>query len=81
MLKTPDLNRHATLLTLYMNAVDEAARDETRKAVETEYKRAEPYVLGTTSSPAAFSSPYSKERILLGASRTLLRDNDVYFDR
>ena len=79
MLKTPDLNRHATLLTLYMNAVDDAARDETCKAVETEYKRAEPYVLGATGSP--FYSPYSKERILLGASRTLLRDNDVYFDR
>ncbi|GAB7330094.1 hypothetical protein MBLNU13_g01778t1 [Cladosporium sp. NU13] len=81
MLKKPDLNPHATLLTLYMNAVDEMARAETQQAVAAEYARAEPYVFKDGRSPAVFSNPFSKERILLGASRTLFRDNDGYFDR
>jgi len=81
MLKTPDLNPHATLLTLYMNAVDQMARAETHQAVADEYTRAETYVFKNGRSPAAFSSPYSKERILLGSSLTLFRDGDEYFNR
>lgn len=66
-----------------MNAVDDMARAETRQAVAAEYKRAEPYIFKADirSNPAAFSNPYSKERILLGASRTLFRDGDGYFGR
>jgi hypothetical protein len=79
MLKTPELNPHATLLTLYMNAVEQMAQSETGKDAIAEYKRAEPYIFKI--APAAFSLPDSKERILLDASRTLLRDNDMYFDR
>jgi hypothetical protein len=81
MLKTPDLNPHATLLTLYMNAVDQMAVAETRQAIAAEYTRAEPYVFKDGRSPAALSNPYSKERVLLGSSRTLFRDGDGYFDR
>lgn len=66
-----------------MNAVDDMARAETQQAVATEYKRAEPYIFkdGLRSNPAAFSNQYSKERILLGASRTLFRDGGEYFGR
>lgn len=81
MLKEPAHNPHATLLTLYMNAVDEMASDETRQAIAAECKRAEPYIFNNGRSPAALSNPFSKELILLGASRTLFRDGDVYFDR
>lgn len=81
MLKEPTRNPHATLLTLYMNAVDEMAFAETRQAIAAEYKRAELYIFNNGRSPAAFSNPYSKESILLGASRTLFRDGDAYFNR
>lgn len=64
-----------------MNAVDEMAQAETYQAVAAEYKRAEPYIFKDDRSPPALAPPYSKERILLGASRTLFRDNDAYFDR
>lgn len=81
MLKTPDLNPHATLLTLYMNAVDEMARDESMKDIEAEYKRTEPYIFKANTPAQAPLQRYSKQQILLGASRTLLRDVDKYFDR
>jgi hypothetical protein len=80
-LKAPEANPHATLITLYMNAVEEAARSTppSRALQLMERRRIEPYVSkGTSPGPR---HPLGKESMLLQVSLDLGRDVDLYFDR
>jgi hypothetical protein len=82
-------NPHATLLTLYMNAVDETAMNHGGKQgtdQRAECKRVAPYIFGDKKgaaikiSPSQFS-PYTKEIIFMGSSQAVGRDGDLHFDR
>jgi hypothetical protein len=87
-LKLRDNNPHATLITLYMNAVDESAMNHSGKQdtdQRAEYKRVAPYVFGEKGGANKISpfqrSPYIKEIILMGSSQAVGRDGDLHFDR
>lgn len=83
LLQTPHENPNATLLMLFMNAVDEEAIQEERNAdIENrmlEMKRVIQYIPFTTMPPSA--PDYTIESVLRASSLPLVRDLDMYFNK
>ncbi|KAI5866987.1 hypothetical protein GGS23DRAFT_299667 [Durotheca rogersii] len=77
LLKHPSENPHATLVTLFLNAVDEIFDDdEKRKVLVSEMREVCKYI--TPSTPRA---KYDANLILCDFALPQIRDVDKYFDR
>lgn len=77
LLQTWSANPHATLLTLFMNAVDEVS--ERRHDVATQ-KREVARALRYSPLTSRTRGRYDPRIILVTASAALFRDVDKYFD-
>jgi hypothetical protein len=83
-LKPRDINPHATLITLYMNAVEEWALEYQGEDPDTsaEFNRVEPYIFGEDFDLSLYErSEFDKYTVLIEASITRGRDGDLHFDR
>ncbi|GAB7359234.1 hypothetical protein MBLNU230_g5893t1 [Neophaeotheca triangularis] len=77
-LQSPDLNPHATLITLFMNAVAETSTMLDRLTAEkTERVKVLEYMPPISSSGTLFGA----QELMNDMARDLVRDNDKYFDR
>lgn len=78
LLKSPAVNPHATLITLFMNAVSEMITEQDeRETVQGDIKQVWKYM---PPSPLLHSR-YDAAAIVMDVGRTQVRDNDKYFDR
>ena len=83
-LKPRDINPHATLIALYMNAVEEWVVQYQGENLDTsaELRRVEPYIFGEDADLSfCESSEFNKYTVLMEASITRGRDGDLHFDR
>lgn len=83
-LKPRDINPHATLIALYMNAVEEWVVQYQGENLDTsaELRRVEPYIFGEDADLSLCeSSEFNKYTVLMEASITRGRDGDLHFDR
>lgn len=77
-LQPPNINPHATLLTLFMNAVDEEMTEaDDRQSLTTEQTQVSRYIPATEIPRSIFDPTI----YMLDAARSIVRDNDKYFDR
>lgn len=77
-LQTPTINPHATLISLFMNAVDEEmTKEDERQNVKTELMDVMRYMPFTGAPPSTRDPLF----LMRDASRPLVRDNDRYFNR
>lgn len=75
LLDDPMVNPHATLLCLFLNAVDETERTLGDMAMQTrDMMRAMPF---STEKP---TSKYDPKMVLSTAAKDYMRDGDYYFD-
>lgn len=76
-LQVPSENTHATLIALFMNAVDEAmTKADEMSATMKELKTVVKYL-----PLAGVPTKNSGQAILKNLARALVRDMDTYFDR
>ena len=83
-LKPRDINPHATLIALYMNAVEEWVVEYQGEDLDTsaEFNRVEPYIFGEDVDLSLCErSEFNKYTVLIEASITRGRDGDLHFDR
>lgn len=77
LLKQPDENPHATLVALFLNAVDEMYDDnEKRKAMMSEMRQVWSYM-----TPSPLTSPYDPNVIVGDIATQQVRDVDKHFER
>jgi hypothetical protein len=80
MLQTPAENPHATLITLFLNAVHEAKGEDSVVTVKSELQRAAQY-LGTKFHNREMAA-YDPEMMAVTAARECTRDGvDVAFGK
>ncbi|KAK9443069.1 MYND finger family protein [Metarhizium brunneum] len=77
LLKEPQTNPHATLITLFMNAVPETVtkRDE-YASLREELSHVTKYL-----TPSFSIAPYDADRLRIDSCRDMVRNNDKFFDR
>ncbi|KAK8917376.1 hypothetical protein VCV18_009840 [Metarhizium anisopliae] len=77
LLKEPQTNPHATLITLFMNAVPETVtkRDE-YASLREELSQVTKYL-----TPSFSIAPYDADRLRIDSCRDMVRNNDKFFDR
>jgi hypothetical protein len=83
-LKPRDINPHATLIALYMNAVEEWVVEYQGEDLDTsaEFNRVEPYIISDDFDLSSYErSEFNKYTVLMEASITRGRDGDLHFDR
>ncbi|KAI1209960.1 uncharacterized protein F4807DRAFT_425047 [Annulohypoxylon truncatum] len=77
LLKRPNDNRYATLVTLFLNAVEEIFDDkEKRKVIEYEIQEVWKYM-----TPKPPTGPYDADIIINDVATEQVRDVDKYFNR
>lgn len=77
-LQSPDINPHATLLTLFMNAIPEMITDhEDASDLRHDMSKAMKYI-PFTGLPGNLRDP---RFLRLMEARSIFRDNDKYFNR
>lgn len=77
-LQEPEANQHATLLTLFLNAIpEEMTQQEDQQDMNRDLGKAMNYV-PLLGPPQGMGDP---RMLMLMEARSLLRDNDKYFDR
>ncbi|RLL98932.1 hypothetical protein CFD26_107683 [Aspergillus turcosus] len=81
LLQTPLENPHATLITLFMNAVDETLTDEDKIQGMTAHSPITKRLLKYLPPQGRPTSPYAPELIKLNLGRDLVRTYDHIFDR
>lgn len=81
LLQNPVQNPHATMITLFMNAVDENLTDDDRMQGLTLHSRATRDLLRYLPPKAARTSTYDPAIIKFNVGRELVTTYDRVFDR
>jgi hypothetical protein len=81
LLQTPLDNPHATLVTLFMNAVDETLTDEDRIQDLTAHSPTTKRLFKYLPPKRRPTSPYDPELIKFNLGRDLVKPYDHIFDR
>lgn len=81
LLQTPLENPHATLITLFMNAVDETLTDQDKIQGLTAHSPITKCLLKYLPPQGRPTSPYAPELIKFNLGRDLVRTYDHIFDR
>ena len=76
MLQTPTDNSHATLITLFLNAVDEVRGKDDISAVASELGRVIQYM-----GYHKLSGMNDPKTITMSAAKNCVRDGDVFFTK
>lgn len=77
LLQSPTTNPHATLITFFMNAVQEMVGPDAREDLEQEVRKLAKYMPDLGARP----SMYGARMMVMMASGALVRDVDKYFNR
>lgn len=81
LLQNPVQNSHATMITLFMNVVDESLTDDDRMQGLTLYSRATRDLLKYLFLKGALNSRYDPAIIKFNVGRDLVTTYDHVFDR
>ncbi|KAK7987452.1 hypothetical protein PG989_007767 [Apiospora arundinis] len=80
-IETPRANKHATLLTLFMNAVDETITDQDKLSEMTPNSPVTKLLLKYLPPKRSRTSPYDPEIVKFSLARDIISTYDRFFDR
>jgi hypothetical protein len=81
LLQEPAVNPHATLITLFMNAVDESMTDQDRMADATEGSQSSRDLVKYIRPTGPLTGAHDPVLIRFSFARDFVTSHDRYFDR
>lgn len=81
LLQSPAVNPHATLITLFMNAVDESITERDRKAEANEGSQSSKSLIKYMRPTGPLTGAYDPTLVKFSFARDYVTTYDRYFDR